>query len=267
MSSEGPLAVINCVCRQGMDLQGDPCKQTEIRETCLLLGEFAEQALAGGGARELSKEEMIGFLERADEIGMVLQPQNSQEPNFICCCCGCCCGVLSTAKRLPRPAEYFDTNYHAEVDADLCTECGTCGDRCEMDAITYPDGVAAVDLLRCIGCGLCVSTCPDGAIGLVEKDDAEETTEEPGCPLSDHPHGAVRPPGHREDRRQEDAGDEDLKIRGPEDQRIARIAGSRDSGSAEARPGPALSAALPLVPVANRTRPPPPRPSCRRAGR
>jgi Pyruvate/2-oxoacid:ferredoxin oxidoreductase delta subunit len=169
MRSEGRLAVIQCVCREGMDLQEDPCKLSDVRETCLLLGEFAEHALSGGAARELSKEEMIGFLEQADEVGMVLQPQNSQKPNFICCCCGCCCGVLTSVKKLSRPAEYFDTNYYAEVDAELCVECETCGDRCEMEAISYGDDVASVDVLRCIGCGLCVSTCPEEAIQLHEK--------------------------------------------------------------------------------------------------
>ena len=170
MNSQGPFAVINCVCRQGMDLQEEPCRSSDIRETCLLLGHFAKDAIGQGGAREISKEEMVGILERADDVGMVLQPQNTTDPHFICCCCGCCCGVLVSAKKLPRPAEYFDANYYAEVNGDLCTECGTCGDRCAMDAILYTDGVASVDLLRCIGCGLCVSTCPDGAILLFEKD-------------------------------------------------------------------------------------------------
>ena len=100
---------------------------------------------------------------------MVLQPQNTRDPHFICCCCGCCCGVLATAKKLPRPAEYFDTNYLAEVDGDLCAECGTCGDRCQMEAITYVDGVASVDPLLCIGCGLCVTSCATEAIRLREK--------------------------------------------------------------------------------------------------
>jgi Na+-translocating ferredoxin:NAD+ oxidoreductase subunit B len=169
LRSKGPFAVINCVCRQGMDLQGEPCRQTDIRETCLVMGEFAEATVAQGAGRALSAEEMVLLLERADEAGMVLQPQNTQDPNFICCCCGCCCGVLSTAKKLPRPAEYFDTNYYAQVDPELCTECGTCGDRCQMEAVSYTDGVASVDLLRCIGCGLCVTTCPGEAMTLHTK--------------------------------------------------------------------------------------------------
>jgi Na+-translocating ferredoxin:NAD+ oxidoreductase subunit B len=175
MRAEGPFAVINCVCRQGMDLLEKPCRQTDIRETCLILGGFARTVIRAGQGRELSKEEVLAILERADQVGMVLQPQNTQDPSFICCCCGCCCGVLATAKTLPHPAEYFDTNYYADVDNDLCTGCETCGDRCQMEAIHYADGLASVDLHLCIGCGLCVTTCPDGAIQLLPK----ETTKEP----------------------------------------------------------------------------------------
>ncbi len=164
-----PFAVLNCVCRQGMDLLGRPCRQTDIRETCLVLGDFAQMALEMGTGRQVSRDEMLAFLDRADELGMVLQPQNTQDPGFICCCCGCCCGVLTSAKRLPRPAEYFDTNYYAEVDAELCTECGTCADRCAMEAVRYEGGMASVDLDRCIGCGLCVSTCPSEAMHLCRK--------------------------------------------------------------------------------------------------
>jgi ferredoxin len=50
------------------------------------------------------------------------------------------------------------------MDAELFTGCASCSDRCQMDAIGYPAGVASVDLLLCIGCDLCVSTCPDEAI-------------------------------------------------------------------------------------------------------
>lgn len=178
--SRGPFGVQNCVCRQGMDLQELPCRQTDIRETCLLLGSAAEEAIESGNARQLSADEMLEFLGRADEVGMVLQPQNTQDPEFICCCCGCCCGVLRMAKKLPRPAEYFDTNYFAAVTEDLCIACGTCEERCEMGAISYADTVAAVDRRLCIGCGLCVSACEQEAIHLVEKDATKTPPKDSG---------------------------------------------------------------------------------------
>lgn len=173
--SDGPFAVINCVCRQGTDLQDEPCRQTAIRETCLVLADAAVGFIKSRRGRELSRDQMLELLDRADREGMVLQPQNTQDPHFICCCCGCCCGVLSTAKKLPNPAEYFDANYQAVVDPDLCLECDTCGDRCQMDAITYHDGIAFVEISSCIGCGLCVTTCPSGALSM----EVRETTKVP----------------------------------------------------------------------------------------
>lgn len=179
--SEGPFAVINCVCRQGTDLQEEPCQQTDIRETCLVLSDAAKGFIKSKKGRELSREEMIELLDRADQEGMVLQPQNTQDPNFICCCCGCCCGVLASAKKLPNPADYFDSNYLAVVDPDLCVECDTCGDRCQMDAITYQDGVAFVEASSCIGCGLCVTTCPSEALSMRVR----ETTKVPPSSQTD----------------------------------------------------------------------------------
>jgi len=46
-----------------------------------------------------------------------------------------------------------------------------CIDRCQMRALTINDqDRAEIDPDRCIGCGLCVTTCPPGALRLVEKE-------------------------------------------------------------------------------------------------
>ena len=128
-------------------------------------------------ARPISQQEMVGLLEQAEDEGMVLQPQNCQDPSFMCCCCGCCCGVLTSAKRLPHPAEYFNTNFYAVVDEAACLGCGTCVTRCQMEALETNDVTTTVLVDRCIGCGLCVTTCPSDALSLLEKD---QTTAPPG---------------------------------------------------------------------------------------
>jgi len=180
-SAEGPFAVLHCVCRQSMDLLGQPCRQTDIRETCLTLDGIARSSIATGIGREVTREEMLALVERADREGMVLQPQNTQAPGFICCCCGCCCGVLSSAKKLPRPAEYFDTNYFAEVDRDLCIDCGACIGRCQMGAIDDASGETMVDRERCIGCGLCVSACAYDGVTLRPRPERKTPPRDQGA--------------------------------------------------------------------------------------
>jgi Pyruvate/2-oxoacid:ferredoxin oxidoreductase delta subunit len=166
----GPWAARNCVCRQGHDLLGEPCKQTASRRVCLMIGPAAKASTASGEAQALSREETIALLDQAERDGMVLQPSNAQDPVFICFCCGCCCGALRAAKQFPKPAEYVQSNYQAFVDAGLCSECGTCHARCPMEALHEGgDGATVVDLDRCIGCGVCVPTCPTEAVRLRAK--------------------------------------------------------------------------------------------------
>lgn len=98
----GPFAVIPCVCGRGGHFRGKPCKQTTEPRNCLMFGAAAVMMTKKGIARAVSREEMLGFLEQADREGLVLQPENTVNPLFVCCCCGCCCGVLTAAKKLVR---------------------------------------------------------------------------------------------------------------------------------------------------------------------
>jgi NAD-dependent dihydropyrimidine dehydrogenase PreA subunit len=179
MNSNGPFAVINCVCRQSKDLLGEPCKLSDIRETCIVIKDFAEVLIEKGAGRGITKQETVQLLDRAEKVGMVLQPENNQNPLFLCCCCGCCCGVLTSVKKFPHPSEYFHSNFFAEVDPNLCQACETCLERCQMGAISLSESVARVDRDQCIGCGLCVATCEAFALQLKKK--IEETV-----PPKDH---------------------------------------------------------------------------------
>jgi hypothetical protein len=129
-NTSGPIAVIKCICRHGKDLLEDPCKHSEIRETCLIFEDIANFAIDSGFARPITENETLEILDRAEEAGLVLQPENNQEPHFICCCCGCCCNVLLTVKKFPRPVEYYHSNYYAEVNPELCESCEQCVEKC-----------------------------------------------------------------------------------------------------------------------------------------
>ncbi len=162
------IQVANCVCKEVGALLGKPCKQTKDIEICLMFD--ATSYLARNQARNISKEKCLSIIDRAEKEGLVLQPGNSLQPFCICLCCGCCCGVLTSAKKYPKPAELVASNYYAKINAELCNGCEICIKRCQMEAISIEDKKAIVDLDRCIGCGLCVTTCKTKAASLIEKE-------------------------------------------------------------------------------------------------
>ena len=139
-TSKGPFAVMNCICEQGKDVLSEPCRQTSNREHCLTFGPAAQMMVERANARFVTRDEVLTLLEQADRDGLVLQPQNTEDPLFVCCCCGCCCGVLTTAKKLPQPARFLSTNYVAHVDGETCQACGTCTTRCQMQAVAVDGG-------------------------------------------------------------------------------------------------------------------------------
>jgi hypothetical protein len=99
----------------------------------------------------------LAILQQNEDDGLVLQPANARQPEFVCSCCGCCCGMLSYQKLLPHPVDFWASTYLAEVSAAACSQCGTCVSRCQVGAVTLagPSGAATVIPGRCI-CGLCV---------------------------------------------------------------------------------------------------------------
>jgi hypothetical protein len=121
----GPISVANCICRQSKRITGGKCSKTDLEESCIIIGpDHARHYVDMGIARYITKEEVFDILAKALEDGLVLQPENSQRPEAICCCCGDCCVYLNPYSKLPRPVDMYLSNYYAEVDPELCTGCG-----------------------------------------------------------------------------------------------------------------------------------------------
>ncbi len=170
-NAEAPFAIQECICRKKKSLLGHTCKITDRKDTCLSMGSMAQTAISAGAGREISREKATAFIEQNEKEGLVLQPSNSERIEFICSCCGCCCGMLGIYQNLPRPLDFWATNYYAAVDEESCESCGLCVKRCQVEAVAIAKKKqpAAVNQDRCLGCGLCVPACPTKAITLVKK--------------------------------------------------------------------------------------------------
>ena len=181
--AEEPFVIIECICRKKKEIEGQSCKVTDRKETCLAIGSVARMVLKSGNGREIARDEALAILEQNQKQGLVLQPSNTEKADFICSCCGCCCGMLAVHKSLPKPLDFWVTNFLAKVEADKCEACGACENSCQVGAVVVSEEkqYAVVAPERCLGCGVCVTTCPTDAIALSKK-----PTE-------------VRPPQTRED--------------------------------------------------------------------
>ena len=168
------IVVAPCICRREQKIVAEGCDKPE--EVCMSFGTSADYYQHRGTGRVISQSEALEVLGKANEAGLVLQPSNAKQPEFICCCCGCCCGVLRSMKRHPKPASLVSSPFYATLKAERCEGCGLCEGRCQMEALKMGDDRPVLDLDRCIGCGLCVSECPTGALKLVRKPDSELTT-------------------------------------------------------------------------------------------
>ena len=179
-----PLAVSTCFCRHEAKLidEDDDCGKPN--DVCMQFGMGAQFVIDRKMGRKIDKDEAMAILEKTEEAGLVHAAMNRQEIDFLCNCCSCHCMILKMALAQPRPGIALNSGFMPQWDADLCTACETCIDRCPTDALILgEEDVPEVNLDRCIGCGVCATGCPSEAIGLVER---------PGVPIPPVDQNALR---------------------------------------------------------------------------
>lgn len=168
IGSQNTIAVAECICRRERRIIGEECHHLD--EVCLVFSHVARYYVENGLARFISVDEAIDILDRADRDGLVHSPVNTQRVMGFCNCCGCCCGLLRGITQLKLPASrVVRSDFYCTCDSAVCSGCGDCLKRCQVDAITIEGEIAVIDREQCIGCGLCVSTCPTGALELMQK--------------------------------------------------------------------------------------------------
>ncbi len=60
----------------------------------------------------------------------------------------------------------FSAGLTADLDKDICIDCGLCRDLCRFDAI---NSKYQISTLSCEGCGFCAEVCPVEAISMSER--------------------------------------------------------------------------------------------------
>jgi Pyruvate/2-oxoacid:ferredoxin oxidoreductase delta subunit len=156
------ITVGTCFCRHKMEHMGLACDNPQ--EVCLTFNDVAEYLSSQGIAREISKSEAHDILHLCRENGLVQIGDNTREElSIICNCCGCCCDMLLGYKRFGPTSLISPTNYIAAIEKEACSRCGTCAEKCPVDAIAVENDKAKVNREVCLGCGVCTIFCPNNA--------------------------------------------------------------------------------------------------------
>jgi Pyruvate/2-oxoacid:ferredoxin oxidoreductase delta subunit len=162
------VVLYECVCRHARATHREPT------QVCMVIGKpMSDFVLAHqpGKARRIDAAEAVAVLEAEHARGHVHSAwfKDAMLGRFyaICNCCSCCCGGLAAMRGGVRMVA--SSGFVAEIDRDLCVDCGDCASTCPFEALVRQDDRVERDWERCMGCGVCESRCATGAIRL-ERD-------------------------------------------------------------------------------------------------
>ena len=131
-----------CSCRRSQTVRGEGSGDLEDY-WCIAVGDCARYSVeTGKDGHEVSYDEVMEILRRAEEEGYVHQITNIDGEDKIFAICNCAPGVCYAL----RTSQLFNTP--------------------NMSRSAY---IAHVDMEKCVACGKCVEVCPAGAAKLGQK--------------------------------------------------------------------------------------------------
>ena len=138
---EGHIGASICSCRYGRKKLDEGCAD-DYEDWCISGGDMADYCRESGRGRDISYDEAMAILKRAEDNGYVHQITNIDGEGKIFAICNCnvkICNALRTSQLFNTP---------------------------NMSRSAY---VARVDKKNCVACGRCVEYCPAGAVKLGQK--------------------------------------------------------------------------------------------------
>ena len=138
---DGKIGVGRCSCRASRKAIGEGCGDDDYG-WCIGVGDFADYCRETGKGHDITKQEALDILKRAEENGFVHQITNIDGENKIFGICNCNVNICNAL----RTSQLFNTP--------------------NMSRSAY---VAHVEKEKCVACGRCVEYCPAGAVKLGQK--------------------------------------------------------------------------------------------------
>ena len=158
---EGHIGASLCSCRYGRKKLDEGCAD-DYEDWCIGVGDMADYCRETGRGRDITYEEAIAILKRAEDNGFVHQVTNIDGENKIFAICNCNVNICNAL----RTSQLFNTP--------------------NMSRSAY---IAHVDKSKCVACGGCVEYCPSGAVKLGQKLCTKTgELEYPKKPLPDNTH-------------------------------------------------------------------------------
>lgn len=130
------FSVSDCSCRTSREAMGEGCGHLK-EDMCIQLDHAAEYYIKTGRGREISREEAIEIIKRAEDNGLMHSIPNLDTPGHthaICNCCGCGCYAMRLANEFVNN-DIVRSNYKSVVDESKCVACGECVDVCPTNAL------------------------------------------------------------------------------------------------------------------------------------
>ena len=143
------LSVSDCSCRTSREEMNQGCGHLK-EDMCIQLGDAAEYYIRTGRGREVTKEEAIKIIEKAERDGLMHQIPNTEgegHTHAICNCCGCSCYALRAAGMYHNP-DMVRSNYVSTIDAEKCVGCGECVEVCPTNAIRLGQKLCTINEIK-----------------------------------------------------------------------------------------------------------------------
>ena len=133
---EGHIGVGRCSCRASRKAIGDGCADDDYG-WCIGVGDFADYCRETGKGHDITYEEAMAILQRAEDNGFVHQITNIDGENKIFGICNCnveICNALRTSQLFNTP-NMSRSAYVAHVEKEKCVACGRCVEYCPAGAV------------------------------------------------------------------------------------------------------------------------------------